>query len=224
MVGREILANEKWTKSPKLEGSHPPKLVCMHFTSTPTCLNFLSQFYFLTPMDYSPWSEGKFWLFWRQMKNEQNLRNWKNHTHQNRFACISHQPLLAWIFWANSIFRPPWTIVHGRKGNFGCFEGNINVAISPKPERSHPPKSVCMHFTSTSTCMNFLSQFYFSTPMDYSPWSEGKFWLFWRQHKRSNTSETGEVTPTKIGLHAFHVDLYLSEIFELIPFFDPHGL
>ena len=32
--------------------------------------------------------------------------------------------------------------------------------------------------------------------------------------------------PTKIGLHAFHIDLYMHEFFELIPilFFDPHGL
>ena len=163
MVGREILANEKWTKSMKLEGSHPPKLVCMHFTSTPTCLNFLSWFYFLTSMDYSPWSEGKVWLFWRQTKNEQYLWNRRGHTYQNWFACISHQPLLAWIFWANSIFWPPWTIVHGRKGNFG-------------------------------------------------KWKMNKIY------------ETGRVTPTKIGLHAFHINPYLPEFFELILFFDPHGL
>ena len=37
-------------------------------------------------------------------------------------------------------------------------------------------------------------------------------------------SETGEATPTKIGLHAFQVNLYLHEFFELILFFDPHGL
>ena len=35
----------------------------------------------------------------------------------------------------------------------------LKVAISPKPERSWPPKLVCMHLTSTPTCMNFLSQF-----------------------------------------------------------------
>ena len=28
--------------SPKLEGSHPPKLVHMHISSIPTCMNFLS--------------------------------------------------------------------------------------------------------------------------------------------------------------------------------------
>ena len=61
MVVLKVL--EKGTKSPKLEMPCPPKLVSMHFMSTSTCMNFLSQFYFLTPMDYSPWSEGKFWLF-----------------------------------------------------------------------------------------------------------------------------------------------------------------
>ena len=35
----------------------------------------------------------------------------------------------------------------------------LKVAISPKPERSRPPKLVCMHLTSTPTCMNFLSRF-----------------------------------------------------------------
>ena len=32
----------------------------------------------------------------------------------------------------------------------------------------------------------------------------------------SNISETGEVMPTKIGVHAFDIDLYLHEFFEPI--------
>ena len=36
---------------------------------------------------------------------------------------------------------------------------NIKIEISPKPERPHPPKLVRMHYTSTPTCTNFLSQF-----------------------------------------------------------------
>ena len=56
--------------------------------------------------------------------------------------------------------------------------------------------------------------------MDYSPWSEGKFWPFLKQAKRSHNSETGEVTPTKIGLHAFQVNFYLHEFFEPILFFE----
>ena len=35
----------------------------------------------------------------------------------------------------------------------------LKVAISPKPEMSHPSKLVCVYVTSTSTCMIFLSQF-----------------------------------------------------------------
>ena len=104
------------------------------------------------------------------------------------------------------------------------FEGKKRGSIIPKPERSRPPKLVCMRFRSTSTCMNFLSRFYFLTPMDYSPWSEGKFWPFLKARKGTHNSETGEVTPTKIGLHAFQVNLYLHEFFEPILFFDPHGL
>ena len=32
-----------------------------------------------------------------------------------------------------------------------------------------------------------------------------------------NISETGEVTPTKFGAHAFDINPYLLEFFELIP-------
>ena len=35
----------------------------------------------------------------------------------------------------------------------------LRVAESPKPERSHPPKLVCMYVTSTPICMIFLSRF-----------------------------------------------------------------
>ena len=41
------------------------------------------------------------------------------------------------------------------KGNLAVFESRI----SPKLEKTRPPKSVYMHVTSMSTCMNFLSQF-----------------------------------------------------------------
>ena len=43
------------------------------------------------------------------------------------------------------------------------FEGKIwpflKVAVSPKPEKSCPPKLVCMHLTTIPTCMNILSRF-----------------------------------------------------------------
>ena len=35
----------------------------------------------------------------------------------------------------------------------------LKVAVSPKPERSRPPKLVCMYLTSIYSCINFLSQF-----------------------------------------------------------------
>ena len=35
----------------------------------------------------------------------------------------------------------------------------LKVAVSPKPEKVHPPKLVCMHVKSIHTCMNFLSRF-----------------------------------------------------------------
>ena len=35
----------------------------------------------------------------------------------------------------------------------------LKVAVSPKQERSHPPKLVCMHVTSIPTYMNFLNRF-----------------------------------------------------------------
>ena len=56
----------------------------------------------------------------------------------------------------------------GQKGKLAVFESPwverenwpfLKVAISPKPERSRPPKLVCMYVTSTPSCMIFLSQF-----------------------------------------------------------------
>ena len=35
----------------------------------------------------------------------------------------------------------------------------LRVMVSPKLERSRPPKLMCIHVTSTHTCMNFLGQF-----------------------------------------------------------------
>ena len=87
MVGKGNLAVFEVAVSPKPERSRPPKLVCMHLTSIPTCMNFLSdsdRLNFLMTMDYSPWSEREIWPF-------------------------------------------------------------LKVAVSPKPERSRPPKLVYMH-------------------------------------------------------------------------------
>ena len=42
-----------------------------------------------------------------------------------------------------------------RKGKLAI----LKVAVSPKPEKVHPPKLVYIHVTSKHTCMNFLSRF-----------------------------------------------------------------
>ena len=42
---------------------------------------------------------------------------------------------------------------------------------------------------------------------------KGKLVVF----ESSNISETGKVTPTKIGVHACDINPYLHEFFELIP-------
>ena len=50
--------------------------------------------------------------------------------------------------------------------------------------------------------------------MDYnSPWSERETWPFF---EGSSISETEEATPTKIVVHAFDINPYLHELFELI--------
>ena len=54
--------------------------------------------------------------------------------------------------------------------------------------------------------------------MDYSPWSEREIWP---NLKANFISEIGEARPTRIGVHVFHINLYLHEFFELILF---HGL
>ena len=68
MVEGEIWPFLRVSVTPKLEKSRPPKLVYMHVISTPTCMNFLSQFRLIKFSDdhglYSPWSEGEIWPFW----------------------------------------------------------------------------------------------------------------------------------------------------------------
>ena len=49
--------------------------------------------------------------------------------------------------------------------------------------------------------------------MDYSPWVEREFWPFL---KGSHISETKEATPTKTGVHARDINLYLYNFFEPI--------
>ena len=51
---KEIRSNLKVAISPKLERPCPQKLLCMHITLAPKCINFLAnsnQFYFYATMD-----------------------------------------------------------------------------------------------------------------------------------------------------------------------------
>ena len=67
MVGKgKLVFLLKVAVSPKLKRPHPAKLVCMHLTSIPTCMNFLSQFRLIKFCDdhgLSPWSERENWSF-----------------------------------------------------------------------------------------------------------------------------------------------------------------
>ena len=86
------------------------------------------------------------------------------------------------------------------------------LILSPKPERPRPPKLMCMHLTSIPTCINILSRFR-SIKFFHDHGQKGKFSHVF---EHSNISETGEATPTKIGVHALYINPYLHEFFELI--------
>ena len=89
----------------------------------------------------------------------------------------------------------------------------LRVAISPKRERLHPPNLVQMHVTSILICIYFLSRFrlikFFD---DQSMVGKGNLVVF----ESNNVSETGEVTPTKIGANACDINPYLHKFFEPI--------
>ena len=55
----------------------------------------------------------------------------------------------------------------------------------------------------------------------YSPWPKKEILAVLRQTKKGQISKTRGALPTKIGFHAFHVNLYLHEFFEPIYFLVP---
>ena len=66
MVGREILAILKADKRGKISKTGGATLIKIGFHAFHDNFylhDFLGRFYFLTPMDHSSWSEGKFWPF-----------------------------------------------------------------------------------------------------------------------------------------------------------------
>ena len=118
-------------------------------------------------------------------------------------------------------FLTPWTIFNGSKGNFErnwkeqnfqnqrgtkirvhafhinlCFDGKWK---KQKLERTHPPNLVHMHFTSTFTCMNFLSRFSFLTPWTIM----SMVWKWNLKDKRSKTYETQETLHMKLCIPFF---------------------
>ena len=45
-------------------------------------------------------------------------------------------------------------------------------------------------------------------------WSKREILPFWRQTKRSKIFKTEKATPIKLGVHAFHINLYLHKYFD----------
>ena len=162
----------------------------MHISSTSTCMNFLSQFYF-----WPHRSKGNFGRFLKANKKGPISPKperpcppklvWMHFT--SPFICMN---FLSWFY-----FLTPWTIVHASKGKFSQI---WKEAISLKLERPCPPNLVWMHFTSPSTCMNFLNQFWWEILA-----------VLKANKKGGKISKNGEAMPTKLGTHAFHINLYL---------------
>ena len=106
---------------------------------------------FLTPMDY----RGNLANFWSSNISE---------TKEAMFTKIGVQvlhihPYLYEFFWPNSNWLNFLTPMNYSPWSEREIWPNLEVAISPKPERLRPSKLVYMHCTSTPTCINFLSQF-----------------------------------------------------------------
>ena len=78
----------------------------------------------------------------------------------------------------------------------------LRVVISPKLEKSRPPKLVQMHVASILICINFLSRFqsikFFDDHGLKSMVGKRNLAVF----ESGNISETRETMPTKNGVHA----------------------
>ena len=108
-------------------------------------------------MDYSPWVERENWPF---LKVAISPKPEKSRPPKLVCMYVTSTPtcmILLSQFQLIKFFDDHGLyIAHGSKGKICQF---LNVVVSLKPERSHPPKLVCMYVTSTPTCMIFLSQF-----------------------------------------------------------------
>ena len=140
-VEREIWSFLKVAVSPKSERPQPPKLVCMHVTSIPTCMNFLGGFRSIKFLD-DHGSKGKF----GRLKVAVSPK--------------SEKPLPPKLVCMQVTSIPTCMNFLGRFRSIRFFTGmDYKLILSPKPEMSRPPKLVCMHATSIPTCIKFLGQF-----------------------------------------------------------------
>ena len=107
-------------------------------------------------MDYSPWVEREIWPFLRVAVSPKPKRSHPPklvHMHNSSIlTCMNFLSRFRSIkFFDDHGLYSPWV-----EREIWPF---LKVAISPKLEKSRPPKLVCMYVTSTPTCVNFLSQF-----------------------------------------------------------------
>ena len=101
-------------------------------------------------------------------------------------------------------------IVHAHKGNLAVFESS-NIFETGEAT----PTKIGVHVHDIN---HYLHEFFEPIPINkffddhglymYSPCSKGNLAVF----ESSNISETGEATPTKIGVHALDISPYLHEI------------
>ena len=189
----------------------PPKLVCMHLTSIPTCMNFLGRF---QSIKYSPWSEGEIWPFLK-VAISPKLR--RPHPLKLVYMHLTSIPtFMNFLGRFQSIKYSPWS-----EGEIWPF---LKVAISPKLRRPRPLKLVYMHLTSIPTCINFLGRFRLIKFFDDSPWSEGEIWLFLKVAISPKLRRTPPPKLVYMHLTSIPTCMNLLGQFRLIKFFDDHEL
>ena len=107
---RKIWQFLKVAISLKPEKPCPPKLVCMHVMSIPTCMNFYLILFFDLYGLYNPWSERKIWPKMDVSKTGKTTPTiiGVHALHINAYLHEFFEPILINFF-------DTWTIVHGLK-------------------------------------------------------------------------------------------------------------
>ena len=111
---------------------------------------YLKPILFFDPMGYGPWSKRE---------NGPNLRRSKisksEKPRSSKLVCMHFRSTSTCTNFSSQFhFLTPMDYSPWFKREIWLF---LKVAISPKLERPRQPKLVCMHLTSTPTCMNFFS-------------------------------------------------------------------